>query len=141
MADSKEKSAPNEGGIVPSSDVKPENQPQTIHDEEIGHSNSIDMPKQHMDYGRVDREVAEYAGAGAIVIDKETDKRLKRMIDKRVLTIMVATYFLQALDKGTLSFTSIMGLQEDTGLHGQQVSHRVLINDTYELKDIFSSPG
>lgn len=35
---------------------------------------------------------------------------------------MVFTYFLQALDKGTLSFTSIMGLPEDLKLVGQQYS-------------------
>jgi MFS family permease len=29
---------------------------------------------------------------------------------------MVATYFLQALDKGTLSFASIMGIREDLQL-------------------------
>ena len=44
------------------------------------------------------------------------------MVDKRVLSIMIFTYFLQALDKGTLSFTSIMGIKEDTHLVGQQVS-------------------
>jgi MFS family permease len=42
------------------------------------------------------------------------------MIDKRVLSIMIFTYFLQALDKGTLSFTVIMGIKTDLGLHGQQ---------------------
>jgi MFS family permease len=44
------------------------------------------------------------------------------MINKRVLVIMIATYFLQAIDKGTLSFTSIMGLPDDLHLVGQQYS-------------------
>jgi hypothetical protein len=35
---------------------------------------------------------------------------------------MIFTYFLQALDKGTLSFASIMGIQKDTHLVGQQAS-------------------
>lgn len=35
---------------------------------------------------------------------------------------MVFTYFLQALDKGTLSFTSIMQLPQDLNLQGQQYS-------------------
>lgn len=35
---------------------------------------------------------------------------------------MLGTYFCQALDKGTLSFSSIMGIQEDTHLVGQQYS-------------------
>jgi hypothetical protein len=35
---------------------------------------------------------------------------------------MLGTYFCQALDKGTLSFSSIMGIQKDTHLVGQQYS-------------------
>jgi hypothetical protein len=34
---------------------------------------------------------------------------------------MIFTYFLQALDKGTMSFASIMGIKKDTHLVGQQV--------------------
>ncbi|RMZ21634.1 hypothetical protein D0859_14358 [Hortaea werneckii] len=34
----------------------------------------------------------------------------------------IVTYFLQALDKGTMSFTSIMGIREDTNLQGQEYS-------------------
>ncbi|KAL1953283.1 hypothetical protein VTO42DRAFT_3317 [Malbranchea cinnamomea] len=122
-ADSEQKptTPPNEGEIANVSDkpAQDSSEPKQ-HDEKLEHAVSIDMPKDHMNYDRVDREVAEYASAGAIHIDENTNKRLKRMIDKRVLSIMIATYFLQALDKGTLSFTSIMGLQEDTNLHGQQ---------------------
>ena len=44
------------------------------------------------------------------------------MIDKRVLSIMIFTYFLQALDKGTLSFAVIMGIKTDLHLVGQQYS-------------------
>lgn len=72
-----------------------------------------DEKGDHMNYDRVDAEVSKYASAIAIDISPEENKRLKRMIDKRVLPIMVFTYFLQALDKGTMSFASIMGLRED----------------------------
>jgi hypothetical protein len=68
---------------------------------------------EHVDYARVDDEIAKYAGATGVTISEEEDKRLKKMIDKRVLPIMVFTYFLQALDKGTMSFTSIMGIRDD----------------------------
>lgn len=71
---------------------------------------------------RVDHEVQKYAGMGRVDVDEPTSRRLKRLIDRRVLTIMVATYLVQALDKGTLSFTSIMGILDDTHLHGTQVS-------------------
>ncbi|KAI8578567.1 hypothetical protein K450DRAFT_246400 [Umbelopsis ramanniana AG] len=69
---------------------------------------------------RIDPEVAKYASAKAIYIDEDTNKRLKRMIDKRVLLVMCVTYFLQSLDKATLSFSAIMGIQKDTGLVGQE---------------------
>lgn len=80
-----------------------------------------DLDKNHQDYGRMDAEVAKYATGEAVIITEEENKRLKKLIDKRVLTIMVFTYFLQALDKGTMSFTSIMGLQEDIGIAGTEL--------------------
>jgi hypothetical protein len=69
----------------------------------------------HVDYNRIDAEVAKYADANAeaVHISEEENKRLKRLIDKRVLPIMIVTYFLQALDKGTMSFSSIMGIRND----------------------------
>lgn len=69
----------------------------------------------HINYDRVDQEVAKYADANAeqIHISEEENKRLKKLIDRRVLPIMIITYFLQALDKGTMSFSSIMGIRND----------------------------
>ena len=102
-----------------------------------------DLNKDHIDYNRIDKELAQYASAGQVEITPEDDKRLKHMIDKRVLAVMIITYFLQAIDKvhpcwsldrphllsddelfqGTMSFASIMGIQEDLGLDvGQRVS-------------------
>ncbi|KAH8896338.1 MFS general substrate transporter [Thozetella sp. PMI_491] len=69
---------------------------------------------------RIDKEIAEYAGASSIQIDEATNKRLRNLIDRRVLVVMIVTYFMQALDKGTISFVSIMGFNQDTGLQGQQ---------------------
>jgi hypothetical protein len=43
------------------------------------------------------------------------------MIDKRVLAIMIGTYLIQTLDKGTMSFASIMGIIPETHLVGTQV--------------------
>jgi len=81
-----------------------------------------ELNKEHMNYGRVDQELAKYATAAGVEIAPAENSRLKKMIDRRVLVIMVITYFLQALDKGTLSFSSIMGLPTDLHLHGAQVS-------------------
>ena len=82
---------------------------------------TVDLKKDPTDYSRVDREIAEYTARGEVEIDDATSRRLRRMIDSRVLVVMICTYFLQALDKGTMSFASIMGIVEDTKLVGQQV--------------------
>ncbi|KAI0015089.1 MFS general substrate transporter [Xylariomycetidae sp. FL0641] len=75
-----------------------------------------DPKKDHSDYGKVDKEIAKYMSEGRIVISPEENTRLRKLIDRRVLVVMIITYFLQAIDKGTLSFSSIMGLPEDTGM-------------------------
>lgn len=85
---------------------------------------SDDIRKDHMNYDRVDGELAKYASDAKLEVSPEDNKRLKRQIDKRVLSIMIFTYFLQALDKGTLSFAAIMGIRKDANLVGQQVSLR-----------------
>lgn len=76
----------------------------------------------NIDEERVDKDILAYMEESAIEIDDATNKRLKSMINKRILPCMIVTYFLQALDKGTLSFASIMGIREDAGLVGQQYS-------------------
>lgn len=85
----------------------------------------MDVVKGQMNYDLVDREVAEYANATIVEVDDATSRRLKRLIDKRVMVVMVVTYLVQTLDKGTMSYASIMGIQEDTHLVGQQVSRSV----------------
>jgi hypothetical protein len=90
-----------------------------------------DMDKNYMNYDRVDPDIAKYATANGIEISEEESRRLKRMIDKRVLTVMVFTYFLQALDKGTMSFASIMNIRQDLNLVGQQVRFIEQNKDTF----------
>ncbi|KAF9008901.1 major facilitator superfamily domain-containing protein [Cyathus striatus] len=73
----------------------------------------------------IDNEVAEFFAQNAkvdnfVVIDDATNRRLRWMIHKRVLSVMVITYFAQTLDKGTINFASIMGIREDTNLKGQE---------------------
>jgi len=81
-----------------------------------------ELSKDHQNYSAMDAEVAKYATGERIDISPAENKRLRSMIDRRVLVIMVLTYFLQALDKGTLSFTSIMGIRKDLHLVGQEFS-------------------
>lgn len=99
-----------------------------------------DMQKDHTNYDRVDAEVAKYAGQHGVDISEEEDKRLKKLINKRVLAIMIFTYFLQALDKGTMSFASIMGIKTDLNLVGQQVDQHLRPLSLFSLT-ICSTPG
>jgi hypothetical protein len=87
----------------------------------------------HMNYDRVDAEISKYAGAVAVDISEEENKRLKRMIDTRVLPIMVFTYFLQALDKGTMSFASIMGIRTDIPVLADNSKVRRFFNNYMRL--------
>ena len=68
-----------------------------------------------------DEETKRWTAESPIVIDAVTNKRLFWKINRRVLVVMLVTYFCQSLDKGTLNFSSIMGIQKDANLHGQQV--------------------
>lgn len=118
-------------GIVnpPSESIEPKRAEDISHIERVLSSDSHHAEenlKGQADLSRVDKEVQQYASMGQIEIDEETNKRLLRKIDRRVLTFMVATYFLQAIDKGTLSFTSIMNIRQDTHLVGQQVRTHLL---------------
>jgi hypothetical protein len=89
---------------------------------EIAHlKRTASMASELQDFERVDKELAQYAGIGRIIVNEETNRRLKKLIDRRVLAVMIFTYFLQALDKGTLSFASIMHIKQDAHLVGQQV--------------------
>lgn len=90
-----------------------EDAPEVVEDETL--------KSAHMNYELVDEEVAKYASETIVQVDEATSKRLKQMIDKRVLAIMIGTYLVQTLDKGTMSFASIMGIIPQTHLHGTQV--------------------
>ena len=93
------------------------------------------------DFTQIDGEVAKYTSGVRTVIDEATNKRLRQLIDRRVLAVMILTYFLQALDKGTLSFASIMGIQKDTHLVGQQVHYTFHEKGLSLLLTSCSTPG
>ena len=58
--------------------------------------------------------------------DLETDpaeiKRVLRKIDFRIIPILFVTYMLQYLDKNSINFASVYGLQKGTHLKGQDYS-------------------
>ena len=53
--------------------------------------------------------------------DKD-NKRICRKTDLHILPILVWVFFLQALDKLTVGYAAVFGLQEDVGLTGSQYS-------------------
>ncbi|KAF2767040.1 MFS transporter [Teratosphaeria nubilosa] len=66
---------------------------------------------------------AEIATEGqAILQDDKLRRRLIRKIDFAIAPLLASVYFLQYLDKTTLSYTAVMGMRADTHLHGQQYS-------------------
>lgn len=104
----------------PNSQPRQDAEPDKV--ERVMSADEVEFAKDHQNVSKVDKELAQYVSDVRIEISPEKNAQLLRMIDKRVLSVMVATYFLQAIDKGTLSFASIMGIREDTNLTGQDYS-------------------
>ncbi|KAI0470719.1 MFS general substrate transporter [Xylariaceae sp. FL0804] len=85
-----------------------------------------DVEKVHeserSDRGSVAAGEVDGGGAGAEVYTDEEYRRLKRKIDWRLLPLMWLCYGIQQTDKTSLGTQATFGLEEDTGLHGQQYS-------------------
>lgn len=58
----------------------------------------------------------------SVVVTAEDNKRVLRKVDLAILPILLAVYFLQGLDKTTLSYASVFGLVEDAHLVGEDYS-------------------
>lgn len=52
----------------------------------------------------------------------EEEQAVLRRVDLRVLPLLLGAYFFQQLDKSSLSYVSIFGIQKDAGLVGRQYS-------------------
>ncbi|KAJ7703005.1 major facilitator superfamily domain-containing protein [Mycena rosella] len=61
-------------------------------------------------------------GAARREITEEENAAVLRKIDRWVLSVMLMVYFLQQLDKSSLSYTSVFGIVSETGLVGTQYS-------------------
>lgn len=70
----------------------------------------------------LDANYALYQNARDIEIDPQEAKRVLRKIDMRLMPILFVTYMLQYLDKNSINFSSVYGLQKGTHLKGQQYS-------------------
>lgn len=66
----------------------------------------------------------EIAEEGAAILEDPVQlRRLVRKIDLTIAPLLAAVYFLQFLDKTTLSYTAVMGIREQTHLVGQDYSN------------------
>ncbi|KAI2609164.1 allantoate permease [Hypoxylon sp. NC1633] len=59
---------------------------------------------------------------GTSVMTEIDEKRLVRKLDWTIVPLMWAIYNLQYLDKTLINYANVMGLQEDTGITGNQFS-------------------
>lgn len=59
---------------------------------EIERAMSQEDIKGSQNYARMDKEIAKYATGEAVFVSDTESRRLKKLIDRRVLVIMVITY-------------------------------------------------
>ncbi|KAJ7187989.1 MFS general substrate transporter [Mycena filopes] len=79
------------------------------------------LPSQQVKHGDV---ALNFLGDGAPrrKITEEENAAVLRKIDKWILPVILMVYFLQQLDKSSLSYTSVFGIVAETGLVGTQYS-------------------
>ncbi|KAJ5672255.1 hypothetical protein N7507_001382 [Penicillium longicatenatum] len=94
---------------------------ESIEHDERPHHTTQDAPQ--VKKGQQDQALQLIEEVGySTILTPENNKHVLRKIDLRLLPIMLVIYFLQQLDKSTLSYASVFGLQENAHLHGQQYS-------------------
>lgn len=101
--------------IAPNTQPAEENRRQIKEDQEVRSYCHTDV---HLLISR-NWKTATYVGETTTFVDEKTSKALFWTVNKRILACMLGTYFCQSLDKGTLGFASIMGIQDDAHLVGQ----------------------
>lgn len=82
--------------------------------------NPDDISPTHADYQDENYEL--YKNSREVEYDAAEAKRVLRKVDFRIIPILFVTYMLQYLDKNSLNFASVYGLQKGTHLHGQDYS-------------------
>jgi hypothetical protein len=85
---------------------------------------SIYKPTNATDGKGKDKAAAFLASNERIIVTSAENKRVLKKIDLVILPILLSVYFLQSLDKTTLSYASVFGLIEDANLdpNSQQYS-------------------
>ncbi|KAH9212068.1 MFS allantoate transporter-like protein [Leptodontidium sp. 2 PMI_412] len=72
----------------------------------------------HVDPNDGDEALKAFEGQEAIVMTEEMERNLLRKIDWNLMPMLCVVYGLNYLDKTTLSYASIMGMQSAIHLHG-----------------------
>jgi sugar phosphate permease len=80
-----------------------------------------DLQQLPLDTSHGDRALA-FIGHQRVRLTDEENRSICRKTDLYILPILVWVYFLQVLDKTTLGYAAVFGLQKDTGLTGYQYS-------------------
>lgn len=68
----------------------------------------------------LDETYAVYKKQDAREIDEKEARRVLRKIDLHIMPLLMGTYMLQYLDKSSINFAAVFGLEEGTHLQGQQ---------------------
>ncbi|KAH7117547.1 major facilitator superfamily domain-containing protein [Dendryphion nanum] len=89
--------------------------PQEIGKADVETVESIHKPSQNI-RGK-DKAAELLESSERIIVSSEENKRVLRKIDLIILPILLSVYFLQSLDKTTLSYASVFGLIEDAKLN------------------------
>ena len=91
--------------------IEPEVHPQHTH-------NDNQAPKQD----NALKVINDLGDQSSPILTPQNNTHVLRKIDLRLLPLLLGIYFLQQLDKTTLSYASVFGLIEKANLHGQQYS-------------------
>ena len=76
--------------------------------------------KQHKGADAALQLLQETGGVLAQANDPERNRRLLRRIDLHVMPLICVVYFLQYIDKTAISYASVTGIQQSTGLKGSE---------------------
>ncbi|CAK7245480.1 MAG: hypothetical protein STHCBS139747_007063 [Sporothrix thermara] len=101
----------NKNGTMEELDIEP-----------VPAANNANVPHKRDAAAELLRKIGESGAGDRVVVSPADNARILRKIDMVILPIILVVYFLQALDKATLSYASVFGLIQDTHLVGSQYS-------------------
>jgi len=82
--------------------------------ESITAASSRDLDETYEIYKQQQQDVGD--------LDPTEARQVLRKIDWHILPLLMGSYMLQYLDKSSINFASVYGLQKGTNLHGQDYS-------------------